>query len=79
MCFELFSILTEYSILPIYFVKKPTIFYINTVKTALVSTSDTREGHDCTQTVRLLIMHEADTDLGVNLHLFLTYVYIIKK
>ena len=26
--------------------------------------SDTREGHDCTQTVRLLIMHEADTDLG---------------
>ena len=41
--------------------------------------SDTREGHDCTQTVRLMIMHEADTDLGVNLHFFLTYEYIMKK
>lgn len=26
--------------------------------------SDTREGHECTQTIQLLIMHEADTDLG---------------
>lgn len=37
--------------------------------------SDTREGHECTQTIQLLIMHEADTDLGVNLHILLTYVY----